>query len=92
MLNGAVYKLAFDLVTDFEPTVRALAAFVGLQWTDEFLSFDRTAKKRGVRTASETQVRKGLYNGGGQWLRYANQLAPALPLLAPWIERYGSGE
>ena len=79
-----------QLVTEFEPTVRALAAFVGLEWTDAFLSFDRTAKARGVRTASETQVRKGLYNGGGQWRRYADALEPVQPILAPWVARFGS--
>lgn len=79
-----------DLVRDFEPTVRALAAFIGIPWTDAFNTFATTARKRGVRTASETQVRRGLYNGGGQWRRYADQLAPALPILAPWIERFGT--
>ncbi|MBB5684655.1 tetratricopeptide repeat-containing sulfotransferase family protein [Sphingobium boeckii] len=79
-----------QLVTEFEPTVRALAAFVGLEWTDSFLNFDRTAKARGVRTASETQVRKGLYNGGGQWRRYASALKPVQGILAPWVARFGS--
>ncbi len=87
----AWHEVRYDrLVTDFEPTVRALADFIELPWTDDFTKFDRTAKARGVRTASEMQVRKGLYNGGGQWRRYADQLAPAMPILAPWIERFGS--
>jgi tetratricopeptide (TPR) repeat protein len=87
----AYHEVRYDrLVTDFVPTVGALATFIGLEWTDEFMRFDRTAKARGVRTASETQVRKGLYNGGGQWRRYAAELAPVLPILAPWIERFGS--
>ncbi|HEX9964201.1 MAG TPA: sulfotransferase [Allosphingosinicella sp.] len=77
------------LVADFEPTVRAMAEFVGLAWTDEFHAFDKTARSRGVRTASATQVRRGLYDGGGRWRRYGEQLAPALPILAPWVERFG---
>jgi hypothetical protein len=51
--------------------------------------FDRTAKARGVATASVGQVRKGLYDGTRQWERYADQLAPVMPILAPWIERFG---
>ena len=87
----AYHEVRYDqLVTAFEPTVRALADFIGLEWTDDFVRFDRTAQTRGVRTASESQVRKGLYNGGGQWRRYAEELAPALPILAPWIDRFGS--
>ena len=66
-----------------------LAGFIGLEWTDAFRSFDKTAQRRGVRTASATQVRRGLYDGGGQWRRYAEQLAPVLPILAPWVERFG---
>jgi Tfp pilus assembly protein PilF len=86
----AFHEVRYDrLVVDFEPTVRAMAEFVGLEWTDEFHAFDRTAQARGVRTASATQVRRGLYDGGGRWRRYEAQLAPVLPILAPWVERFG---
>ncbi|WP_339346909.1 sulfotransferase [uncultured Sphingomonas sp.] len=86
----AFHEVRYDrLVTDFEATVRAMAAFIDLPWTDDFLRFDRTAQRRGVGTASATQVRQGLFDGRGQWRRYAEQLAPALPILAPWVERYG---
>lgn len=87
----ACHDVRYDrLVANFEPTVRALADFIGIGWTEDFVAFARTAKVRGVRTASETQVRKGLYDGGGQWRRYADQIAPVLPILAPWIERFGA--
>ena len=86
----AFHEVRYDrLVTDFEPTVRAIAEFVGLEWTEAFRSFDRTAQTRGVRTASATQVRRGLYDGRGQWQRYADQLRPVLPILTPWVERLG---
>lgn len=84
------HEVRYDrLVTDFEATVRALASFVGLEWTDAFRTFDRTAQARGVRTASATQVRRGLFDGRGAWRRYAAQLAPVLPILAPWVGRFG---
>jgi tetratricopeptide (TPR) repeat protein len=86
----AFHEVRYDrLVADFEATVRAMADFAGLAWTDDFHSFDRTAQKRGVRTASATQVRRGLYDGGGRWRRYEAQLAPVLPILEPWVERLG---
>lgn len=86
----AFHEVRYErLVTDFAPTVRSLADFIGLEWTEAFYAFDRTAKTRGVRTASATQVRRGLYDGGGQWRRYADELAPILPILAPWVERFG---
>lgn len=86
----AFHDVRYDrLVTDFETTVRETAAFIGIEWTEAFHAFNRTAQTRGVRTASATQVRRGLYDGRGQWRRYADQLAPILPILAPWVERLG---
>ncbi|MGK6322478.1 sulfotransferase [Sphingomonas sp. DT-51] len=86
----AFHEVRYDrLVTDFEPTVRAMATFIGIPWTDAFTRFDRTAQRRGVRTASAIQVRRGLFDGRGQWRRYAEQLAPVLPILQPWVERFG---
>ncbi len=87
----ACHDVRYDrLVRDFEPTVRALADFIGIAWTDDFAAFATTARNRGVRTASERQVRQGLYNGGEQWRRYADRLAPAMPIIAPWIDRFGA--
>ncbi|HEX8240088.1 MAG TPA: sulfotransferase [Allosphingosinicella sp.] len=86
----AFHEVRYDrLVADFEATVRAMAEFAGIAWTEDFHAFDRTARKRGVRTASATQVRRGLYDGGGRWRRYEGPLAPVLPILAPWVERFG---
>ncbi len=86
----AFHEVRYDrLVADFETTVRAMAAFAGIAWTEDFHTFDRTARKRGVRTASATQVRRGLYDGGGRWRRYETRLAPVMPTLAPWVERFG---
>lgn len=86
----AFHEVRYDrLVADFEATVRAMAEFVGIEWTDDFHAFDRTARKRGVQTASATQVRRGLYDGGGRWRRYEAQLAPVLPILEPWVKRFG---
>jgi Tfp pilus assembly protein PilF len=85
----AFHEVRYDLlVTDFEATVRDMAAFIGLEWTDAFHRFDRTAQVRGVQTASATQVRRGLFDGRGQWHRYAEQLEPALPILQAWVDRF----
>ncbi len=86
----AMHEVRYDrMITDFETTVAAFADFVGLEWTEAFRRFDRTARNRGVQTASATQVRRGLYDGRNQWRRYADHLAPVMPILEPWIERLG---
>ncbi|PLK27267.1 sulfotransferase [Novosphingobium sp. TH158] len=77
------------LVRDFEPTTRALCQFLGLEWDDAVLQFDRTARQRGVATASVGQVRRGLYDGTRQWEPYAQWLEPVMPVLQPWVEKFG---
>lgn len=77
------------LVRDFDTETRAICAFAGLDWSDDMRQFAATARQRGVATASAGQVRKGLYDGSGQWLPYARYLEPVLPILAPWIEKFG---
>jgi cytochrome c-type biogenesis protein CcmH/NrfG len=77
------------LVQDFDAETQAICAFASLEWTEAVRSFDRTATKRGVSTASAGQVRRGLYDGTRQWEPYAEYLAPVLPILQPWIEKFG---
>ncbi|MFM6931825.1 MAG: tetratricopeptide repeat-containing sulfotransferase family protein [Novosphingobium sp.] len=77
------------LVRDFEATTREICQFIGLEWSDAVLRFDRTAQSRGVATASVSQVRRGLYDGTRQWEPYAEWLEPVRPILQPWIERFG---
>ncbi len=86
----AVHELRYDkLVADFDTTTQALCDFIGLEWTPALRQFNKTAEARGVGTLSVSQVRKPLYDGGGQWRRFEAQLAPALPILAPWVEKFG---
>lgn len=77
------------LVQDFEATTRTICAFLDVPWSEDLRRFDRTARARGVSTASARQVRQGLYDGTGQWQPFAPWLAPVLPVLQPWIERLG---
>ncbi len=75
-----------DLVRDFEGRARAVCDFIGVDWTPEMRRFAETGARRSVATPSATQVSRGLYDGAGQWRRYADQLAPVIPILQPWIE------
>jgi tetratricopeptide (TPR) repeat protein len=78
-----------DLVRDFDSTTQALCAFIGVPWQSDLRQFERTAKQRGVSTASSDQVRRGLYDGSGGWRRYERQLATVNRILAPWIDKFG---
>jgi len=77
------------LVGSFDQTTRSLAQFVGVPWTEAARDFSRTAAAREVRTVSAPQVRRGLFDGTRQWERYREQMAPVLPLLEPWVRKFG---
>ena len=77
------------LVGDFDEQTRRLCDFLGAEWTEEMRDFAKTARRRGVSTMSAAQVTKPLYDGSRQWQRYEEHLRPVLPILAPWVERFG---
>src|SRR5262249_42761150 len=76
------------LEIDYEDTVsypvafsRRLVSWVGLEWDDACLHFQRT--ERLVRTASVAQVRQPIYRTSvSRWQPYETALAPLLALLA----------
>jgi tetratricopeptide (TPR) repeat protein len=79
-----------NLVSDFACNLRAVCEFVGIDWQQQMLDFSSAADVINPQSASAIQVRRGLYQDAvGQWRRYRDQLAPVLPILQPWIERFG---
>jgi Flp pilus assembly protein TadD len=79
-----------SLVDDFEGTARAACVFLGLEWDPAVLDFAAKARTRGISTPSAAQVARGLNREGqGAWRRYRAQLAPVLPMLERWVERFG---
>ncbi len=79
-----------DLVTDFEPWVRTTCEFIGLTWHDSMRDFAARARTQVITTPSSVQVTKGINREGiGHWRRYAGEMAPVLPILQPWVERFG---
>ena len=76
---------------DFERTrSRERASFLGLTWQDSMRDFAARARTQSITTPSSAQVIQGLNREGiGHWRRYREQLAPILPILQPWVERFG---
>ncbi len=73
-----------SLVTDAEPEIRRLLAFVGLPWHQGCVRFHDQDRFAG--TASHAQVRQPLYQTSvGRWRRYARQMEALL-------ERIGSAD
>lgn len=81
-----------SLVEDFDGVVGEVCAFLGLPFSEAMRNFADKARDRAVATPSGVQLSRGLSaEGVGAWRRYRDQLAPAEPILAPWVARFGYG-
>lgn len=80
-----------DLVQDFDAEVGRLLAFLELPWDDRVRDFAAHAAGRGrINTPSYHQVTRPLNRDAlYRWRRYERQLAPIVPVLAPYINAYG---
>jgi len=87
-----VFTVVYEqLIDGVEGTVRPLFDFLGLEWSDAVLDHESTARNRGlIRTASYSQVTEPIYRrAAGRWRRYEEQLAPVIPIVRPWAEKWG---
>ena len=79
-----------EIVSDFDSETRRICSFVGISWTSGLKDFAGSTTWRAVITPSADQLAGGLSaRGVGYWRNYRSELAPVLPILAPWVERFG---
>ena len=79
-----------ELLRDFEGTSRSACDFLDLEWSPALADFAATARSRAISTPSASQLTRGLSaDGKGAWRRYREQMAPVLPVLEPWVKRFG---
>jgi hypothetical protein len=79
-----------ELVADFDGRTRELCSFIGLGWDPALRNFSERPGLGAISTPSSTQLARGLNRDGvGQWRRYSEQIAPVLPVLREWVERFG---
>ena len=78
-----------DVVTAFMPEMRRICEFLQLEWVPAMEDFASRTQRREILTPSAAQLARGLNTSGvGRWRRYRTQLAPVLPLLAPWVSHF----
>ena len=79
-----------DMVADFRNCVDAVFRFAGLNARDATWNPAERTRTRAIGTPSAAQIARGLSREGiGSWRRYANHIGSVLPILQPWIERFG---
>jgi tetratricopeptide (TPR) repeat protein len=87
----AEHRLVYErLIEDFPGEARATCDFIGVDWREDLVDVAARGRRGDVASASSAQIARGLFtDGAGHWRRYRAQLAPVMPLLAPWVERFG---
>lgn len=80
-LGGRIYDLDYEeLTSNPNPEIRALIDYLELAWEDACLAPEQNA--RSVATASNIQVRQGIYTGSSQqWKHYEPYLKGAFDFL-----------
>ena len=79
-----------DLIADFEGQTRSVCDFIGLSYDPKMASFSESARDRRISTPSSIQLGRGITKAGiGHWRHYEKQMATVLPIIAPWVERFG---
>jgi hypothetical protein len=94
LLHPASYELFYERLTaDFPAQVHQLADFLQLPWNEAMLAPGERARAKGfISTPSYAQVLESVNSRSvGRWLRYERHFEPVLPVLMPWIERWGYG-
>lgn len=92
ILQPAVMEVRYEqLVADFDSGVREIAAFAGLPWDDGMLAPAEHARAKGfISTPSYSQVVQPVNQQAvGRWRTYERELATIIPLLQPYLRRWG---
>jgi hypothetical protein len=87
-----IHRITYEkIVSDREGELRRLLAFLGLDWSDEILDHQKTARgRKHIKTASYSQVVEPIYTrSAGRWENYRRHLEPVMPVLEPWIRKFG---
>jgi tetratricopeptide (TPR) repeat protein len=92
LLRPFSYELRYEqLATDFATEVRKLNMFLELPWHEAMLAPGEHARAKGfISTPSYAQVIEPVSNRSvGRWKHYESHFREVLPILMPWIERWG---
>ena len=89
-LNISYYQIKYeDIVIDFRKNISNLLSYLELNFEENLINFNQTAKKRPkIFTPSYTQVINPLYNTSiGRWKKYKEYIDSELEL-KKWIKKF----
>jgi len=93
-VGNPLHRLSYeDLVADPKGQLEAVLKFLALEWNESVLDYRQQGGGESSNTPSYQQVSQPLYTGSiGKWRHYSKQLESVLPLLQPWVRRFGYQE
>jgi hypothetical protein len=92
LLQPKSLELRYETFTDeFEAQIRGVLEFLELPWNDAVLRPQETARDKGfISTPSYSQVIEPVHKKAvGRWRSYERHLSPVLPIIGPYLERWG---
>lgn len=92
MLSPHVLEIRYEnFVAEFEREVRDMAEFLHVPWHDAMLAPAEHARAKGyISTPSYSQVVQPVNRQAvGRWRPYERHLQPVIPLLQPYLQRWG---
>lgn len=79
-----------DLIEQPREQQAALCEFLGVEWNEAMLEPHKGAQGKRINTPSYHQVTQPLYRRAvGRWRNYRKQMAGILPVLEPFVKRWG---
>ena len=93
-VGNPLHRLRYeDLVAAPKDQLKALLNFLALEWDDSMLEYRQQDGVDTSNTPSYQQVSQPLHTRSiGKWRHYLKQLESSLPVLQPWVERFGYQE
>ena len=91
ILDIKFHKIKYeDVVNNFEPTIKGLITFLGLDWSDKLKDFYKTAeKKRIISTPSYDQVNNPIYDKSiGRWKNYEDKFTNTGKIFETWNKEF----
>ena len=81
------------LLADFEAEVKRVCDHIGVSSDPRMADFASRARAKNIDIPNSADLARGLSREGeGHWRHYRNELAPIMPIVAPWCARFGYPE
>lgn len=90
-LDGNVCEVRYeDMVEDLEGNARKVLDFLGLDWSESVMDYDRHAREKVVRSPTANAVTEKVHTRAkNRWKNYEKHLEPVFETLGPCLKSLG---